>query len=146
MGNNCKIYKTSGSSSINTKSGEASIKLNVDVGDDEEDEGALGSSSMNDKALAILMVSEIAMHTNVPLKCRQKNRMPFKIKCDIMNVYHESMIIHGIRQPSKDNEDINPVKRDPSHCGIGFVLDFVEFISFTFGDKEMISVIEAVSR
>ncbi|GKF42478.1 hypothetical protein Tco_0125820, partial [Tanacetum coccineum] len=29
---------------------------------------------------------------------------------------------------------------------IGFVLDFVEFISFTFGDKEMISVIEAVSR
>ncbi|GJZ42592.1 hypothetical protein Tco_0589847 [Tanacetum coccineum] len=30
--------------------------------------------------------------------------------------------------------------------GIGFVLDFVDFISFTFGDKEMISVIEAVSR
>ncbi|GJZ43676.1 hypothetical protein Tco_0590931, partial [Tanacetum coccineum] len=29
--------------------------------------------------------------------------------------------------------------------GIGFVLDFVEFISFTFGDKEMILVIEAVS-
>ncbi|GJT40472.1 reverse transcriptase domain-containing protein [Tanacetum coccineum] len=30
--------------------------------------------------------------------------------------------------------------------GIGFVLDFVEFISFTFGDKEMILVIEAVLR
>ncbi|GKD26515.1 hypothetical protein Tco_1232729, partial [Tanacetum coccineum] len=30
--------------------------------------------------------------------------------------------------------------------GIGFVLDFVEFISFTFSDKEMILVIEAVSR
>ncbi|GJX23336.1 hypothetical protein Tco_0227781, partial [Tanacetum coccineum] len=29
---------------------------------------------------------------------------------------------------------------------IGFVLDFVEFISFTFGDKEIILVIEAVSR
>ncbi|GJW16617.1 hypothetical protein Tco_0024053 [Tanacetum coccineum] len=29
---------------------------------------------------------------------------------------------------------------------IGFVLDFVEFISFTFSDKEMILVIEAVSR
>ncbi|GJZ95617.1 hypothetical protein Tco_0667951, partial [Tanacetum coccineum] len=28
--------------------------------------------------------------------------------------------------------------------GIGFVLDFMEFISFTFGDKEMILVIEAV--
>ncbi|GJT07195.1 putative ribonuclease H-like domain-containing protein [Tanacetum coccineum] len=30
--------------------------------------------------------------------------------------------------------------------GIGFVLDFMEFISFTFGDKEMILVIEVVSR
>ncbi|GKC73545.1 hypothetical protein Tco_1119428, partial [Tanacetum coccineum] len=30
--------------------------------------------------------------------------------------------------------------------GIGIVLDFVEFISFTFGDKEMILVIEKVSR
>ncbi|GJW72220.1 MAK10-like protein [Tanacetum coccineum] len=30
--------------------------------------------------------------------------------------------------------------------GIGFVLNFVKFISFTFGDKEMISVIEAVLR
>ncbi|GKA89536.1 hypothetical protein Tco_0811348 [Tanacetum coccineum] len=30
--------------------------------------------------------------------------------------------------------------------GIGFMLDFVEFIAFTFGDKEMILVIEAVSR
>ncbi|GJY21609.1 hypothetical protein Tco_0394175 [Tanacetum coccineum] len=30
--------------------------------------------------------------------------------------------------------------------GIGWVLDFVEFISFTCGDKEMILVIEAVSR
>ncbi|GJS14021.1 hypothetical protein Tco_0408493 [Tanacetum coccineum] len=30
--------------------------------------------------------------------------------------------------------------------GIGFVLNFVKFISFTFGDKEMISVIEVVSR
>ncbi|GJX23613.1 putative ribonuclease H-like domain-containing protein [Tanacetum coccineum] len=27
---------------------------------------------------------------------------------------------------------------------IGFLLDFVEFVSFTFGDKEMISVIEAI--
>ncbi|GJZ50163.1 hypothetical protein Tco_0604353 [Tanacetum coccineum] len=29
---------------------------------------------------------------------------------------------------------------------IGFILDFVEFISFTFSDKEMILVIKAVSR
>ncbi|GKE95722.1 hypothetical protein Tco_1580577 [Tanacetum coccineum] len=33
-----KRYKTSGSSSFNTESGDTSINLNVDVGDDEEDE------------------------------------------------------------------------------------------------------------
>ncbi|GJT31475.1 hypothetical protein Tco_0911750 [Tanacetum coccineum] len=41
--------------------------------------------------------------------------------------------------------DNQSIERDRLN-GIGFVLDFVEFISFTFGDKEMISVIEAVSR
>ncbi|GJW88098.1 hypothetical protein Tco_0163438 [Tanacetum coccineum] len=72
-----KRYKTSGSSSFNTESGEASINLNVDVSDDEEDEvqeirrpigrdkakgsmknkgqRASGSSSTNDDALARLM-------------------------------------------------------------------------------------------
>ncbi|GJU55839.1 hypothetical protein Tco_1229553 [Tanacetum coccineum] len=40
--------------------------------------------------------------------------------------------------------DNQSIERDRLN-GIGFVLDFVEFISFTFGDKEMISVIEAVS-
>ncbi|GKA38640.1 hypothetical protein Tco_0731191 [Tanacetum coccineum] len=32
-------YKTFGSSSFNIESGEASINMNVDVGDDDEDEG-----------------------------------------------------------------------------------------------------------
>ncbi|GJT73503.1 hypothetical protein Tco_1032789 [Tanacetum coccineum] len=41
--------------------------------------------------------------------------------------------------------DNQSIERDRLN-GIGFVLDFMEFISFTFGDKEMISVIEAVSR
>ncbi|GKE94021.1 hypothetical protein Tco_1578876 [Tanacetum coccineum] len=41
-----------------------------------------------------------------------------------------------------DNQSIEPDRL----IGIGFVLDFVEFISFTFSDKEMILVIEAVSR
>ncbi|GKB24009.1 hypothetical protein Tco_0863410 [Tanacetum coccineum] len=45
----------------------------------------------------------------------------------------------------KDEFDNQSIERDRL-IGIGFVLDFVEFISFTFGDKEMISVIEAVSR
>ncbi|GJY85461.1 hypothetical protein Tco_0499487 [Tanacetum coccineum] len=47
----------------------------------------------------------------------------------------------GKLAPRFDNQSI---ERDRL-IGIGFVLDFVEFISFTFGDKEMISVIEAVS-
>ncbi|GJU44710.1 hypothetical protein Tco_1201976 [Tanacetum coccineum] len=41
--------------------------------------------------------------------------------------------------------DNQSIERDRL-IGVGFVLDFVEFISFTFGDKEMILVIEAVSR
>ncbi|GJS82111.1 hypothetical protein Tco_0748652 [Tanacetum coccineum] len=49
-----------------------------------------------------------------------------------------------------DNHDLSrldnqSIERDRL-IGIGFVLDFVEFISFTFGDKEIILVIEAVSR
>ncbi|GJS09885.1 hypothetical protein Tco_0366681 [Tanacetum coccineum] len=42
----------------------------------------------------------------------------------------------------KDKFDNQSIERDRL-IGIGFVLDFVEFISFTFGDKEMILVIEA---
>ncbi|GJW10319.1 hypothetical protein Tco_1576146, partial [Tanacetum coccineum] len=41
--------------------------------------------------------------------------------------------------------DNQSIERDRL-IGIGFVLNFMKFISFTFGDKEMISVIEAVSR
>ncbi|GKC73473.1 hypothetical protein Tco_1119356 [Tanacetum coccineum] len=77
-----KRYKSSGSSSFKTESGEASINLNGNVGDDEEDEvreirrpirrdkakyaakkkgsRASGSSSMNDEALARLVVTEMA--------------------------------------------------------------------------------------
>ncbi|GJU70177.1 hypothetical protein Tco_1256436 [Tanacetum coccineum] len=41
--------------------------------------------------------------------------------------------------------DNQSVERDRLN-GIGFVLNFVKFILFTFGDKEMILVIEAISR
>ncbi|GKA35661.1 hypothetical protein Tco_0722152 [Tanacetum coccineum] len=41
--------------------------------------------------------------------------------------------------------DNQSIERDHL-IGIGFVLNFVKFISFTFGDKKMISVIKAVSR
>ncbi|GJW85421.1 hypothetical protein Tco_0158566 [Tanacetum coccineum] len=45
----------------------------------------------------------------------------------------------------KDKFDNQSIERDRL-IEIGFILDFVEFISFTFSDKEMILVIEAVSR
>ncbi|GJY74234.1 RNA-directed DNA polymerase, eukaryota, reverse transcriptase zinc-binding domain protein [Tanacetum coccineum] len=81
-GEGSKRYKSSGSSSFNTESGETSINLNANVGDDDEDEvqkirrpigrdkakdaakkkgsRASGSSSTNDEALARLMVTEMA--------------------------------------------------------------------------------------
>ncbi|GJU23628.1 putative reverse transcriptase domain-containing protein [Tanacetum coccineum] len=50
-----------------------------------------------------------------------------------------------------DNHDLSSYVRFDNQSierdrliGIGFVLDFVEFISFTFSDKEMILVIEAI--
>ncbi|GJU93851.1 hypothetical protein Tco_1318607 [Tanacetum coccineum] len=51
---------------------------------------------------------------------------------------------------SCDNHDLSrfdnqSIERDRL-IGIGFVLDFMEFISFAFSDKEMILVIEVVSR
>ncbi|GKE86525.1 gamma-glutamyltranspeptidase 1, partial [Tanacetum coccineum] len=80
-GEGSKRYKTFGSNSFNIEFREASININVDVGDDEEDKAqeirrpigrdkaqdatkkkgsrASGSSSMNDEALARLMVFEM---------------------------------------------------------------------------------------
>ncbi|GKC43197.1 ribonuclease H-like domain-containing protein [Tanacetum coccineum] len=58
-----------------------------------------------------------------------------------VNTAHSKPIVNAAR-PILDNQSI---ERDRL-IGIGFVLNFVKFISFTFGDKEMISVIEAVSR
>ncbi|GJT86029.1 hypothetical protein Tco_1067746 [Tanacetum coccineum] len=70
--------------------------------------------------------------------------------CD--NGVQHNAIVKGLLQKSDecDNHDLSrfdnqSIERDRL-IGIGFVLDFVEFISFTFSDKEMILVIEAVSR
>ncbi|GJV07430.1 hypothetical protein Tco_1345086 [Tanacetum coccineum] len=58
--------------------------------------------------------------------------------------------LHGSSIRECDNHDLSrldneSIERDRL-TGIGFVLKFVKFILFTFGEKEMISVIEAVSR
>ncbi|GJR55367.1 hypothetical protein Tco_1405888 [Tanacetum coccineum] len=88
-----------GSSSFNTEFGEASINLNVDVGDDKEDEvqeirrpsgkdkakgymkkkgsRSSGSSSTNEEALARLMVSELAMHNERAIVMQKEERKAF---------------------------------------------------------------------
>ncbi|GJV81116.1 uncharacterized mitochondrial protein-like protein [Tanacetum coccineum] len=62
-------------------------------------------------------------------------------------------LVDGVQKFKYDNCDNRGLSRLDNQSierdrliGIGFVLDFVEFISFTFGDKEIILVIEAVSR
>ncbi|GKE61859.1 hypothetical protein Tco_1512226 [Tanacetum coccineum] len=94
-----KRYKIAEFSSFNTESGDASINLNVDVGDDEEDEvqelarlmgrdkakglkkkgaGSSGSSSsMNDEALVRLIVFELAMHNKRAIEMNKEERLAF---------------------------------------------------------------------
>ncbi|GKA93895.1 zinc finger BED domain-containing protein RICESLEEPER 2-like protein [Tanacetum coccineum] len=94
-----KRHKTFGSSSFNTESGEASINLNVDVGDDHKNEvqeirqpigrdkmkGAMkkkgprasGLSSMNDEALARLMVSKMATQNECAIEMQKEKRLAF---------------------------------------------------------------------
>ncbi|GJW60312.1 hypothetical protein Tco_0109647 [Tanacetum coccineum] len=52
------------------------------------------------------------------------------------------LYVFGVGYVILDNQSI---ERDRLN-GIGFVLNFVKVISFTFGDKEMILVIEAIVR
>ncbi|GJS26393.1 zinc finger BED domain-containing protein RICESLEEPER 2-like protein [Tanacetum coccineum] len=98
-----KKRKTSGSSLFNTESGDASINLNVDAGDDDENEvqeiprtmgrdkargskkkgvGSSGSSmNMNDETLARLMVSELATQTASAIAMKKDERAAyFEIK------------------------------------------------------------------
>ncbi|GJT65326.1 reverse transcriptase domain-containing protein [Tanacetum coccineum] len=85
-------------------------------------------------------------HMRIILKLLKKEKLYAKFsKCDFW-----ISIVQFLGHVICDNHDLSrlnnqSIERDRLN-GIGFVLDFVEFISFTFGDKEMISVIEAVSR
>ncbi|GJT84804.1 hypothetical protein Tco_1066521 [Tanacetum coccineum] len=76
-----------------------------------------------------------------------------KISCEKLNLLVKSRDKISLRRGYCDNYDLSRYVRldnqsiERGHLnGIGFMLDFVEFISFTFSDKEMILVIEAVSR
>ncbi|GJZ93416.1 zinc finger BED domain-containing protein RICESLEEPER 2-like protein [Tanacetum coccineum] len=113
-----KRYKTFGSSSFNTESVEASINLNANVGDDEEDEvqeirrpigkdnakdvakkkgsRASGSSSMNDEALARLMVTEMENQ-------EKEERLAFlEIKMREVECREREVANHEYRQRQKD--------------------------------------------
>ncbi|GKA35233.1 reverse transcriptase domain-containing protein [Tanacetum coccineum] len=119
-----KIYKTFASSSFNTESVKTSINPNVDVGDDEEDEvqeirrpigrdkakdaakkkglRALGSSSMNDEALARLMVSEMATQNEHAIEMQREERLAFlEIKRREVGVVNESWQIRSIDNAKK---------------------------------------------
>ena len=96
---NAKRYKSYGSSSFNPESRDASFYLNVDAGDDEGDEvqeverrpmgrdkvkakkkGARSSGStttMNEEALARLMISEYASHNERALAMKKEERAAF---------------------------------------------------------------------
>ncbi|GJT17211.1 putative reverse transcriptase domain-containing protein [Tanacetum coccineum] len=68
-----------------------------------------------------------------------------RMAIDLISVQANSVASESAFSTSRRVFDNQSIERDRL-IGIGFVLDFVEFISFTFSDKEMILVIEAVSR
>ncbi|GKA84761.1 ALP1-like protein [Tanacetum coccineum] len=96
---NAKRSNTFRSSSFNTESGDASINFNVDAGDVDKDEvwelqrpigrdkakgskkkgagSSRSSSSMNDEALARLMVSELARHNERATEIKKEERLAF---------------------------------------------------------------------
>ncbi|GJY46644.1 hypothetical protein Tco_0435707 [Tanacetum coccineum] len=120
-----KRYKSSGSSSFNPDYGNASINLNVDDGDEEEDEvqeverligmdkakgfkkkgaGASGSSAtMNDEALARLMVFELAMHHKHSMAMKREERLAFlKIKKREVEIRERKLAIQEYKQCQKN--------------------------------------------
>ncbi|GJR70648.1 hypothetical protein Tco_0016713 [Tanacetum coccineum] len=87
-------------------------------------------------------------------KSHQKKQLKRSQSLQVLPMYSKLQdqyrLLKSEGRPYCDNRglsrlDNQSIERDRL-IGIGFVLDFVEFISFTFGDKEMISLIEAVSR
>ena len=94
-----KRYKLSGSSSFNPEFGDASINLNNDSGDDDEDEvqevqrpvgkdkakslkkkgirSSGTSTTTNDEALARMMISELTQQNERAIKMKKKERLEF---------------------------------------------------------------------
>ncbi|GJX95841.1 hypothetical protein Tco_0351639, partial [Tanacetum coccineum] len=123
--NAAKKSKRSGSSSFNTESDDASFNLNVDVGDEDENEvqeiprtmdrdkargskkkGARSSGSsvnINDEALARLMVSELATQTASIVTMRKKERAAYmEIKRREVDLRERELEMQAYRQRQED--------------------------------------------
>ncbi|GKB38396.1 retrovirus-related pol polyprotein from transposon TNT 1-94, partial [Tanacetum coccineum] len=123
--NAAKKSKTSGSSSFNTESGDASFNLNVDAGDEDENEvqeiprtmgrdrargskkkgaGSSGSSvNINDEALARLMVSELATQTaSIVAMKKEKCTAYMEIKRREVDLRERELEMQVYRQRQED--------------------------------------------
>ncbi|GJR71610.1 SMR domain-containing protein isoform X1 [Tanacetum coccineum] len=146
-----KRHKSSGSSSFNTESGNASIDLNTNVGDNDEDEDkaraagknkgskASGSSTMNDDALARLMVTEMAAQEKEQreifleikrreVECRERE---LDMKHSKKKKRHRPQQPH-VSKPTKSVDSQNPSVDQPKD------LDSLSerIVSFTLDDNE----------
>nr|GEU66427.1 hypothetical protein [Tanacetum cinerariifolium] len=107
------------------ESGDASINLNVDAGDDEEDEveelaqpmgrdkakgskkkgvGSSGSSSsMNDKALTRLMVSELSMHNKRSMAMEKEEHLAYlEMRKRDVEIHERELAMQEYKQRQKD--------------------------------------------
>ncbi|GJR53321.1 hypothetical protein Tco_1403842 [Tanacetum coccineum] len=123
--NGAKKSKTFGSSSFNTEFGDASFNLNVDAGDEDENEvreisrpmgrdkarclkkkgtGSFGSSvNMTDEALARLMVSELATQTASAMTMNKEERATYmEIKRREVECRERELELQAYRQRQED--------------------------------------------
>ncbi|GJR02865.1 ribonuclease H-like domain-containing protein [Tanacetum coccineum] len=110
------------------------LKSDKDNDDDKIDiEHSLGD-------LSLKLLPDI-INTNVGANAHESNKL-LKTIFIFSTVYTTYSLNEYCDNHDLSRLDNQSIERDRL-IGIGFVLNFVKFISFTFGDKEMISVIEA---
>ncbi|GKB90964.1 reverse transcriptase domain-containing protein [Tanacetum coccineum] len=110
--------------------------------------------------IAQRLMNQLTKHTPVQVSSDHKRKFDDRRTFNNNNYRHiNTNNSYNNHQPQQnrrqetfrcDNHDLSrldnqSIERDRL-IGIGFVLNFVKFISFTFGDKEIISVIEAIIR
>ncbi|GJZ27023.1 hypothetical protein Tco_0571276 [Tanacetum coccineum] len=102
-------------------------------------EGASNSSSLPWGA-PVLLVKKKEGTFRMCIDYHELNKLTMKNRYPLPRIDDLFDQLQGLSVDTFDNQSTEPDRL----IGIGFVLDFVEFISFTFSDKEMILVIEAV--